>query len=239
MRHHLSCKWVAGSSWTGKYYRISDIQKIGAAWTSIKKKGDKKELEEFTMRRVKEVLEIRDTSTTFSKWERDRAYQKRKDNTDMKESRKNEIIARLEALGHNPSDVRSLTVIRNVAFNSTAQLTESRWNMIRPQLEIAVNQAKEERLNRERQRIILSRQQLAETLVREYYANSNIKPAFRSRSYIGDLLSSTMFRDVINRPFEVSLAREDFQEALNTVPELASNASREIQLHLLQLMIAG
>lgn len=90
MRCCLNCDWVAGSSWTGKYYRISDIQKIGAEWTSIKKKGNKKELDTFTMRRVKEVMEIKDTSTTFAKWERDRAYQKRKDNTDLKESRKNE-----------------------------------------------------------------------------------------------------------------------------------------------------
>ncbi|KAG9042933.1 hypothetical protein FS837_010217 [Tulasnella sp. UAMH 9824] len=230
---------LSGSSWTGRYYRISDIQKIGAEWTSIKKKGDKKELDTFTMGRVKEVMEIKDTSATFAQWERNRAFQKRKDNADMKESRRNEIISRLEALGHNRSDVQNLTVIRKAAFSSTAQLTESRWNMIRPQLEIAVNQAKDERLNRERQRIVMSRQQLAETLVREYYASSNIKAVFRSRSYVGDIVSSTMFQDVIHRPFEVSVAREDFQEALNTVPELASNASREIQLHLLQLMIAG
>ncbi|KIO30661.1 hypothetical protein M407DRAFT_20376 [Tulasnella calospora MUT 4182] len=230
---------LSGSSWTGKYYRISDIQKIGAEWTSIRKRGNTSEIEEFKMRRVNEVQEIVDTSITFGAWDRNRAYQKRKDHADMKQSRKTEICARLEALGHDPSDVRSWTVTSSSAFSSSAQLTESRWNTIRPQLEIAVNQAKTERLDREYRRAVQSRQGLAENLVREYYTNSNIRPAFRPRSYVRDVISSKQFQDVIHQPTEVSVAREDFQEALDTVPELASNMSQEIQLYLLQLMVAG
>lgn len=56
--------------------------------------GTKKEIEEFTKRRVKEVMEVRDTSIaleqSWAKWERNRSHQKGKDERDMKKSRRNE-----------------------------------------------------------------------------------------------------------------------------------------------------
>lgn len=146
------------------------------------------------------------------------------------------------------------------AFAYTAPLTESRttksslgfrihgylihsvhlgWDMMRPQLEILVNEAKSKRLKQEQKRAVQSRRDLAETLVGEYYAKSNIRPAFRSQSFVRDIVSSKMFQEVIQRPTEVSVAREDFEEALDTVPELASNAALAIQRHLLKLMVAG
>lgn len=110
---------------------------------------------------------------------------------------------------------------------------------MRAKLELTANQAKPQRLKRERKRVVKSRRGVAETLVRECYTNSDIRPAFRSGSCVQDILSSKIFQDVINRSAEVSVTREDFQEALDTVPEVASNASREIQLHLLQIMVSG
>ncbi|KAG9029668.1 hypothetical protein FS837_003486 [Tulasnella sp. UAMH 9824] len=227
-----------------KYYKISEIPKIGAEWTRIKKVGTEKEFEEFTKRRVKEVMEIRNTSDclakSWAKCERDRAHQEQKDKEDLRKSRRNEIFARLEALGHNPSDVRNFPVRGTIsAFGYTVPLTESRWDMMRPTLEMAVNEAKSKHVERERNRVVQSRKNLAETLVGEYYSNSNIRPAFRSHSCVRDVVSSKMFEEVIQRPTEVSVIRGDFEEALHTVPELAANASRGIQCHLLKLMIMG
>ncbi|KAG8921556.1 hypothetical protein FRC00_008493 [Tulasnella sp. 408] len=125
------------------------------------------------------------------------------------------------------------------AFAYNVPLSESRWDMMRPQLETLVNQAKSNRLKREQTRVVQSRRGLAETLVGEYYAKSNIRPAFRSQSFVRDVVSSKMFQEVIQRPTKVSVAREDFKEALDTVPKLASNAAQTIQHHLLKLMVAG
>ncbi|KAG8898154.1 hypothetical protein FRC01_011004, partial [Tulasnella sp. 417] len=200
----------------GRYYRISDVEKFSAQLANIK---DRNEIEEFNIRRINQVREIVDSSLTFGAWDRKRTSQKRKDKMDTKESRKQEIWAS--------------------AFSSTAKLTESRWNVILPQLEAVANNAKTERLEREYQGTVNSRDRLAEALVREYYATSTIRPAFRHRSCVRDMISSKIFQDVIHQPADVTVAKEDFQEALKAVPELALKASREIQLYLLQLMVKG
>lgn len=77
-----------------KYYKISDIQKVGAEWTRIKKEGTKQEIEEFTKRRVKRAMVISDTgdrlAKSWAKWEQDQECQKRKDKKLKKKARKKE-----------------------------------------------------------------------------------------------------------------------------------------------------
>ncbi|KAG8940776.1 hypothetical protein FRC04_005045 [Tulasnella sp. 424] len=226
---------MSGSSWRGRYYRIRDIRRIGAEWTSIKDKSDH-EIVEFKERKISELKEIVDTSSRCMTWERSQIVTKREEEHNLKEARKTELFARLEALGHDQSDVRSWAVFNSAFFKSTAQLTESRWNTMRPQLETLVNEAKNQRLERQRQQTIQSRESIAEDLIDEYYTSANIRPAFTPPFGFRDIIASAVFQDVIQRPNDVSI---DFQEALDALPELVAEVSQAIQLDLLQRMVDG
>lgn len=107
---------------------------------------------------------------------------------------------------------------------------------MRPQLETLVNEAKNQRLERQRQQIIQSRESIAEDLIDAYYTDANIRPAFRTPFTFRDIIASPVFQDVIQQPDDASI---DFQEALDALPELVAEVSQAIQLDLLQRMVDG
>ncbi|KAG8963286.1 hypothetical protein FRC05_004802 [Tulasnella sp. 425] len=82
---------MSGSSWRGRYYRIRDIRRIGAEWTSIKDKSDH-EIVEFKERKISELKEIVDTSSRCMTWERSQIVTKREEEHNLKEARKTEYV---------------------------------------------------------------------------------------------------------------------------------------------------
>ncbi|KAG8896188.1 hypothetical protein FRC01_011953, partial [Tulasnella sp. 417] len=226
-----------GFSATGKYYRIKDIEDIGAEWAIIKKRASEAETQEFKNRKKSETEQIMDHGAFCETWDRDRAALKRNQTREVKEARANELFSKLEALGHHPQDVQDFRVTNSASFNTSVALTEKRWEIIRPQLEAVVESVKSQRLQRERRQIVDQRQHLAETLLKDYDIPSDIPRAFRKP--LLDFLDSVSFQSIIHQPNEVSVTASDFQPALDALPGLVANAAKEIKTGLLQRMIDG
>ncbi|KAG8896321.1 hypothetical protein FRC01_011883 [Tulasnella sp. 417] len=83
---------IAGSSSRGKYYRIKDIEDIGAEWAALKKKATDADTEEFKERKKTETQEIMTHGTFCKTWERDRSILKRQQNRDMRQARREEYV---------------------------------------------------------------------------------------------------------------------------------------------------
>lgn len=80
---------TAGSSYTGKYYRIKDIQDIGTEWSMIDSDA---EIQEFKDRRKSETEEIMTHGTFCKTWDRDRSILQRTQNREAKQARRNEYV---------------------------------------------------------------------------------------------------------------------------------------------------
>ncbi|KAG9042931.1 hypothetical protein FS837_010215 [Tulasnella sp. UAMH 9824] len=227
----------AGSSYRGKYYRMKDIEDIGAEWIAIKKKGSEAEIQEFKDTKKSETEEIMTHGAFCKVWERDRSILKRKQNRDMKQARRDDIFARLEALGHDSRDVRDWRVYHSRHFHSSTPLTEQRWKSIRRGLEVLVNEAKVSRHQRERSEIVRQRESLAENLIDAYYTTSDTPSAFRPRARA--LFQAEPFRAIIEQPNDVTVYAADFQAAVDALPDLVAAGAREVQLAVLQRMLDG
>ncbi|KAG8965768.1 hypothetical protein FRC05_003027 [Tulasnella sp. 425] len=226
-----------GSSWTGKYYRIKDIQDVGAEWAIISKKGSDAEIQEFKERRKSETEEIMTHGTFCKAWHRDSSILKRTQNREAKQVRRNEIFARLEALGYNPQDVRDWTVAQSRFLHTSTPLTERRWAAIRPSLEALTIRAQERRLQRDRDLVIRQREAIAESVIKPCLATSAVSPAFHPR--LRNLLDSVSFQAIISQPNEVAVSADSFQSALDTIPDQLAKTAKAIQSHLLQRMVNG
>ncbi|KIO15698.1 hypothetical protein M407DRAFT_34714 [Tulasnella calospora MUT 4182] len=188
-----------GSSHTGKYYRMKDIEDIGAEWANVKKEGDEAKIQEFKDRK--------------------------------------RIIRKARGAGFDSRDFRDWQVVRSSFFSASTALTEQRWKTILPELEALINRVKDRRLRRERSQIVDQRRALADNLVKYYQITPDIAPAFRPGSW--DLVKSESFQAIIDLPNEVSVTAAEFQPALDALPDLVSEAAKEIQSNLLQNMIDG
>lgn len=226
-----------GTSRTGKYYRIKDIQDVGAEWAIISKKGSDAEIQEFKERRKSETEEIMTHGTFCQAWHQDSSILKRMQNREAKQARRNEIFARLEALGYNPQDVRDWTVAQSRFLHTSTPLTERRWAAIRPSLETSVIRAQERRLQRDRDLVIRQREAIAESVIKPCLATSAVSPAFHPR--LRNLLDSESFQAIISQPNEVAVSADSFQPALDTIPDQLAKTAKAIQSHLLQRMVNG
>ncbi|KAG9042928.1 hypothetical protein FS837_010212 [Tulasnella sp. UAMH 9824] len=225
-----------GSSRTGKYYRMTDIEEIGAEWATVRQ-GSEAKIQEFKNRRKHEAEDIVAHGILCKTWDRNRIILKDKQRNEVKEARRNELFSRLEALGHHPEDVRDWRVSNHGAFSTSAALTEKRWESIRPTLESVVEDVKTWRLKRERSQIIDQRQALAENLLKNYQAPSDVPPAFQTPFEEFQFWPS--FSSIVHQPNEVSVTASDFQPALDELPDLLAQAASEIQADLLRRMING
>ncbi|KAG8914238.1 hypothetical protein FRC00_000285 [Tulasnella sp. 408] len=225
-----------GSSRTGKYYRMTDIEGIGAEWATMRE-GIEAEIQEFKNRKKREAEDIVAHGTFCKTWDRDRIILKDKKRNEVKETRRNELFSRLEALGHHPEDVRDWRVTNHGSFYTSAALTEKRWETIRPALEAVIEDIKPRRLQIERCQIIDQRQALAESLLKTYQVPSDIPRAFQEP--LEECLFWPTFSFIIHQPNEVSVTASDFQPALDELPDLLAQAASEIQADLLRRMLAG
>ncbi|KAG9042930.1 hypothetical protein FS837_010214 [Tulasnella sp. UAMH 9824] len=226
----------SGSSRVETYYRMKDIEDIGAEWATMRERSEA-EIQEFKSRKVSEAEEIMAHGTLCKIWDRDCKILKGKQRNEVKEARRNELFSRLEALGHHPEDVRDPQITNHASFNTSAALTEKRWETIRPALEALVEDIKTQRLQRERLQIIDQRQALAESLLKVYQVPSDIPRAFQKP--LEEFLFWPSFSFVIHQPNEVSVNAFDFQLALDELPDLLAHAAKEIRADLLRRMIDG
>ncbi|KAG8962228.1 hypothetical protein FRC00_009959 [Tulasnella sp. 408] len=136
------------------------------------------------------------------------------------------ILSKLEELGHLSQDVRH------------SQVTNHSWEIIRPQLEAVVENVRTQRLQRERNQIIVQRQALAKSVLKDYEVPTDVPRAFW-RPLEEFIFSGPSFYSIIHQPNEVSVTASDFQPALDELPVLLANGARTIQADLLKRMIDG
>ncbi|KAG9016663.1 hypothetical protein FRB90_002618 [Tulasnella sp. 427] len=224
-----------GSSWNGKYYRIKDVEEIGVEWTALKKKGNASEILGFKERKEAETKEIMTNGAFCKAWERDANILKRQEARNTKEARKNEIFKRLEALGHDARDVRDWKVAGSHLVNSTTPLSEYRWKILQPKLEILVAHAKANRLRVERLRIIGQREDIARQLIKAYYESEDMLNTIRPSPE--DVFKLEEFQAVIQLPNEATVTVASFEAATDALPRAVAAATEEIQRRLLKSMV--
>ncbi|KAG9044255.1 hypothetical protein FS837_008551 [Tulasnella sp. UAMH 9824] len=226
-----------GSSSTGKYYRVKGIEDIGAEWAAMRQRSEA-EIQEFKNRKKRETEDIMTHGAFCETWDRDRTILYNKQLDAKREARQNEILSRLEELGHDPQDVRHLQVTNHSIFNTSAALTKKSWETIRPQLEAVIGYVKTQRLQRERDQIIVQRQALAKSVLKNYEIPTDVPRAFW-KPLEEFVFWGPGFYSIIHQPNEVSVTASDFQPALDELPVLLANGARKIQADLLQRMIDG
>ncbi|KAG8914240.1 hypothetical protein FRC00_000287 [Tulasnella sp. 408] len=226
-----------GFSSTGEYYRVKSIEDIGAEWAAMRERSEA-EIQEFKNRKQRETEDIMTHAALCETWEQDRTILNKKQLDVKREARQNEILSRLEELNHDPRDVRHSQVTNLSIFNTSAALTKKSWETIRPQLEAVVENVKTQRLQRERNEIIVQRQALAKSVLKNYEVPTDVPRAFW-RPLEEFIRFGPSFYSIIHQPNEVSVIASDFQPALDELPVLLASGAKTIQADLLKRMIDG
>lgn len=77
---------------SGKYYRIRDIENVGAEWAAIKKTGNEAEIQEFKDRKRRETAGIMTHGAFCESWDGYRSIHKRTTKFELWQARRNEYV---------------------------------------------------------------------------------------------------------------------------------------------------
>ncbi|KDQ50795.1 hypothetical protein JAAARDRAFT_199635 [Jaapia argillacea MUCL 33604] len=209
---------------TSKFFLESDIfsmaQTLGSFTKDVhmRKAGSKGRLEEFKKMRKEFVASMVEYAKVCEKWGVDDSWKVVMERQQESYARRNEILARFVALGHDKVDVDQLSWYDTGGTHK--ELSQRGWALMCPRLERTLNDRKAMRIRAHRAGILA----LRTNVVRSLYSNYQTSQIpHREWAYLPgseEVMEWKEFKEIIESDSEVNVSNESFDNVMERMSEL-------------------
>ncbi|KDQ50808.1 hypothetical protein JAAARDRAFT_199647, partial [Jaapia argillacea MUCL 33604] len=201
-----------------KFFLESDIfsmaQTLGSFTKDVhmRKAGAKGRLEDFKKMRKELVASMAEYAKVCEKWSVDDSWRVFRESQEGSQARRNDILGRLVALGHDKVDVDQLGW--HDIGDTHKELTQRSWALMRPRLEGTLNSRKAMRIQVHRAGILAFRTALVQSLYNNYQIS---QVPHREWAYLPrqeEVMEWKEFKEIIESDSEVNVSKESFDHVM-------------------------
>ncbi|KAG8896950.1 hypothetical protein FRC00_004990 [Tulasnella sp. 408] len=202
-------------------------------------KGARAEFDEFVEKKKAEAEEQTDSGEELKQWANEAARMSQVTDDQLKEKRKQAMIAKMIGLGHDPRDVEraaySWRPYVTTVFNSPIQLTDSVWKRVKSRAENLVEVEKQRRLEVERRPIRDARRSLARSRYAAFKETYDASPD-RLLPQASDFLDLPMIKAVIQDDGD-DVSPGIFDDAFDELPVFLDEWRRVRRVDLARMLL--
>ncbi|KAG8892324.1 hypothetical protein FRC01_014226, partial [Tulasnella sp. 417] len=202
-------------------------------------KGAQADFDEFIEKKKAEAAEQVESGQELRDWAKEASKMRGVTNDQLRKQRRDAMVAKLVELGHDSRDVQRASdpwrYAESSVFDSTAQLSEAVWKRVKAKAEIAVEMAKQSRLDIEHRARRDARKTVARTRYAAFKATYDSSPD-RFMLHEGAFFNIPAIRSVIqNEGDDVSPSM--FDDAFDGLPAFFDEWRKERRIELAKILL--
>ncbi|KAG8952216.1 hypothetical protein FRC04_004923 [Tulasnella sp. 424] len=197
-------------------------------------KAARAEFDEFKEKKKAEAAGQAESGKELKEWVRDAARRRLVTEDQLRDERKQAMIAKLIELGHDPRDVQKAATGWNI-FDSTTPLSDSVWKRAKPKAEMLVEEERQLRLDVERQFTRDARRNVAKSTYTTFKGTYDASPDLLLPSE-SDFMDLPMIKAIIRTDGD-DISPGIFNDAFDELPAFLDKWRRERRVELARILL--